>query len=404
MCRLSYRPIMSQRIFISYATDDTDKVERVVASLERSGLHCWIAPRDIDPGVPYAQSIINAISKCAAFVIFFSKSSNESPYVLSEVDSAMKRKRHIIPFMLDKSEMSAVMEFYLGPKQWIIGYNDLDDAAGDLGDFLRETLGIKAKKTVTGPAVTDMVNKDDGDSSGKDSRMTVTVGDFSFDMIGINSEFMLGEFPVTQNLWTLVMDSNPSRFQQSEWKSDSKGGTGAAVGAAIGSIFGPVGTAVGGIIGHAIGRENGPEDDTPRYNLPVENITRVEAEEFCRLLSALSGIEFRLPTVNEWLSAAVADGRPKSGYWARESAEGMTHPVGRNSAGELGLFDLYGNVFEWTSTVDDKGRGALCGGCWWLGALDCLTANPRYADPTSRSDGYGMRLAATIPKKKSISK
>ena len=48
-------------MFISYSSQDAEVAERVVASLEARGLRCWIAPRDVAPGVPYGEALVDAI-------------------------------------------------------------------------------------------------------------------------------------------------------------------------------------------------------------------------------------------------------------------------------------------------------------------------------------------------------
>jgi len=51
----------SAHVFISYATRDVNVADAVVGELERVGLACWIAPRDVVPGALYADEIVGAI-------------------------------------------------------------------------------------------------------------------------------------------------------------------------------------------------------------------------------------------------------------------------------------------------------------------------------------------------------
>jgi hypothetical protein len=48
--------------FISYASADKAAADSIVAALERAGIGCWIAPRDVVPGVFYADAIVQAIN------------------------------------------------------------------------------------------------------------------------------------------------------------------------------------------------------------------------------------------------------------------------------------------------------------------------------------------------------
>jgi hypothetical protein len=43
-------------VFVSYASQDTAIANAIVAALERHGVKCWIAPRNVIPGALYADS------------------------------------------------------------------------------------------------------------------------------------------------------------------------------------------------------------------------------------------------------------------------------------------------------------------------------------------------------------
>ena len=78
-CLIFYQ--MSHDAFISYSSRDKTVADAACAALEASGIRCWIAPRDIMPGVEWGEAIIDAINHCRAFVLIFSANANESPQI-----------------------------------------------------------------------------------------------------------------------------------------------------------------------------------------------------------------------------------------------------------------------------------------------------------------------------------
>ena len=60
-------------VFISYASADNSAAESIVAALERAGIMCcWIAPRDVTPGVFYADAIVQALNAARLVVVLLS--------------------------------------------------------------------------------------------------------------------------------------------------------------------------------------------------------------------------------------------------------------------------------------------------------------------------------------------
>jgi formylglycine-generating enzyme required for sulfatase activity len=151
-------------------------------------------------------------------------------------------------------------------------------------------------------------------------------------------------------------------------------------------------------------------------NHPVEQVSWLDAQEFCARLSNLTGESYRLPSEAEWEYAcrAGADGYTEYCFgndpsqlddygWYDNNSDGNTHPVGQKLPNTWGIYDLHGNVWEWcaddwhdsyagaptdpqTWTKDIKiyevgiGTGkVLRGGSWFNDAYNCRSAN-RYGD------------------------
>ena len=76
---------MSNHVFVSHSHQDAPAAELIVQALEKRGVTCWMAPRDVPPGGSYAESILNAIESASCFVLVYSQHSNVSSHVLREV-------------------------------------------------------------------------------------------------------------------------------------------------------------------------------------------------------------------------------------------------------------------------------------------------------------------------------
>ncbi|MDD5707628.1 MAG: formylglycine-generating enzyme family protein [Kiritimatiellae bacterium] len=95
-------------------------------------------------------------------------------------------------------------------------------------------------------------------------------------------------------------------------------------------------------------------------NCPVEQVTWEEARDFC------TNVGGRLPTEEEWEYAARA-GMTRGYYcqedftcfrsvaWFVDNAGRQSHPVGQKRANGFGLYDMLGNVWEWTNDCWSNG-------------------------------------------------
>ena len=119
-------------------------------------------------------------------------------------------------------------------------------------------------------------------------------------------------------------------------------------------------------------------------------------------MSQLTGKNYRLPTNFEWEYACragtttnyyfVDDGNQLGYYgWYYENSEGKTHPVGQKKPNGWGLYDMHGNIWEWTN------EGCLAGSSWSLNPYGCRSAigyiNYRRDD---RGYTYGFRVVGEI--------
>jgi hypothetical protein len=110
---------MARDVFISDASADATIAERICSGLEQRKIRCWIAPRDVPLGSNYAESIIEAISTTPVMVLVFSSNSDRSPQVLREVERAVAKGVHIIPFRIERVPLSKSMEYFVSSTQWL---------------------------------------------------------------------------------------------------------------------------------------------------------------------------------------------------------------------------------------------------------------------------------------------
>lgn len=172
---------------------------------------------------------------------------------------------------------------------------------------------------------------------------------------------------------------------------------------------------------------------------PVEQVTWLDAVEFCNRLSEREGLTpvyivtggsarrregadgYRLPTDAQWeyacragsLTMFSAGARPRDLEriaWFADNAGGRTREVAGRRANAWGFHDLHGNVWEWVEdayadlpdlspgNIESPGIGpdrTIRGGSWYTDAMACRTTNFCRIDPGFRCNDLGFRVART---------
>ena len=181
----------------------------------------------------------------------------------------------------------------------------------------------------------------------------------------IHEDYYIGQTEVTQQLWKAVMGSNPSKKK------------------------------------------------CPKR--PVESVSYYDIQKFLVILDSLTGMHFRLPTEEEWEYAARG-GKHSRGYvysggkeaervaWFNDNTNKLKK-VKKRKPNELGIYDMSGNVWEWTDTkyrFYDKERNArlgkegqmyvIRGGAWQLPKTSCRIAWRGKRLPDLKNSFGGFRL------------
>jgi TolB-like protein/Flp pilus assembly protein TadD len=106
-------------VFVSRASHDAAIANAVVENLERHGIKCWIAPRDVTPGSRYADEIVGAINETKVLVLVLSEHAIASPHVGREIERAASKRRRIVGLRIDAAPLTRSFEYFLSESQWI---------------------------------------------------------------------------------------------------------------------------------------------------------------------------------------------------------------------------------------------------------------------------------------------
>lgn len=110
---------MAHDVFISYSSADKPVADAACAALESRGLRCWIAPRDILPGLDWGAAIIKAIEGCRVMVLVFSSSANRSRQIKREVERAVAKGLTIVPLRIENVAPGKTLEYFISTPHWL---------------------------------------------------------------------------------------------------------------------------------------------------------------------------------------------------------------------------------------------------------------------------------------------
>ena len=134
---------------------------------------------------------------------------------------------------------------------------------------------------------------------------------------------------------------------------------------------------------------------------PVDNVKWYEADEYCRKIG------MRLPTEWEWEKAARAgsttvyywgDAMDDRYGWHKGNSDKQTHPVGKLLPNAYGLFDMLGNVWEWTASDHEVSGKVVRGGSWRNSGISLGSGHRILSLPIHKFHYVGFRCALTLGK------
>ena len=148
-----------KEIFISYSTIDTTQAETVRNVLEKNGISCWMAPRDIPGGSNYTKEIPIAIRNCKIFVLILSKNAQSSHWVLKELDSAVNCGKVILPFMLEDCLLNDEFNFLLTGAQRYAAYQKKAEVMENFILRIKGILTLPSSEVYNGAQEPDKANE-----------------------------------------------------------------------------------------------------------------------------------------------------------------------------------------------------------------------------------------------------
>ncbi len=110
---------MAHDVFVSYASGDKPVADAVCATLESHGIRCWIAPRDVLPGIHYGEAIIDAIHECRIMVLVFSSKANLSPHIPKEIERAVSQGVTVMPLRIEDVAPGKSLDYFIGSVHWL---------------------------------------------------------------------------------------------------------------------------------------------------------------------------------------------------------------------------------------------------------------------------------------------
>ncbi len=110
---------MAHDVFISYASEDKSVADAVCATLESRGIRCWIAPRDVLPGLHYGEAIIDAIRECRIMILVFSSKANLSGHIPKEIERAVSQGSTIMPLRIEDVVPAKSLDYFIGGVHWL---------------------------------------------------------------------------------------------------------------------------------------------------------------------------------------------------------------------------------------------------------------------------------------------
>jgi hypothetical protein len=147
--------VTPREVFVSYSQRDRETAFGIVEYVERDGILCWVAPRDVDPGTDWAAEIIDAIASARVMVLVFSAGANASPQVRREVERAVNRGVAVLPFRIEDVLPARSLEYFLSSQHWLDAFPPpMEPHYARLSRYLQSLLAAAPRDSSQSPDAT----------------------------------------------------------------------------------------------------------------------------------------------------------------------------------------------------------------------------------------------------------
>ena len=459
-------------IFISYSRNDREKVRMVAEALEEVGFSVWWDP-EIPPGESFADVIDRNLRGAKCVLVVWSQSSIISNWVQEEADDGMTRNA-LIPVMIDDIELPRGFKRLQTAdlRNW---KGDTKDPnwqliLGQVGKLVAarksEAQRSAPKKAAAAGARADAVSAPTPSRPAKKSGgpMAAILG-----LIGVVIAGGAGYYFLSNNASGPQITADAPKQEEPEIKTGTVfrdcDSCPEMVSIAGGSVF---------KMGAATGERSADRAETPQIEItlarpfaigayevtydewavcvadggcsayepadmgwgkgrrPLVNVSFNDAQSYLTWLSAKTGETYRLPSEAEWEFSARAGSEEAFAFGAgvraaqanfdaakypyagapNERSQGKTTPVGTYAANGFGLYDMHGNVWEWTADcwrsshlnapTDGSPVSGSCservlkGGAWNAGGWRLRSAHRKGVNARDRDFDTGFRVARDL--------
>jgi len=130
---------MGAEVFVSYSSQDRDRVIPVVEYLRSLGISVWVDEGNIHAADLWSEQIVQAIAECQVMVVMLSGNSTDSHNVVKEAMLASEQKKALLPVYLESAEIPARLQYQLAGIQHLEFYGqDEQQVLSDLVTGLKK--------------------------------------------------------------------------------------------------------------------------------------------------------------------------------------------------------------------------------------------------------------------------